>query len=84
MTDRPMPFPFALAVQRLNRQGLTVTAIVLELRADEAEVWEAHRRLLLPVNDSQEPTRKRMDAERAAELDRMPQKMQDHIRRSRN
>ncbi|MFO1415018.1 MAG: hypothetical protein U1F10_14155 [Burkholderiales bacterium] len=78
----PMPLPFALAVQRLNRQGLTVAAIAAELDATEDDVREAHRVLYLPVNDSIEPSAERSAAEREAELDRLPKRMQDSIRRS--
>jgi hypothetical protein len=40
--------------------------------------------LLLPVNNGQEPARERTAAERSAELDRMPKRMQDRIGRSRH
>lgn len=74
---------FALKVQALNRQGLTVAGIARQLRATDVDVMEAHRLLGMPVNDSQEPLQVRTDAERATEFDRMPKRMQDRIRRAR-
>ena len=39
--------------------------------------------LNLPVNDTDEPAYVRTDAEREAELERMPKRIQDRIRRTR-
>ena len=82
----PMPAPltlqFALRLQALNRQGLTIPAIARQLRTSEADVMEAHRLLAMPVNHTQEPPRVRSDAERAAALERMPKRMQDRLRRA--
>lgn len=84
MPVKPMLLTFALAVQRLNRQGLTAAAIALELGADEVAVIEAHRLLAMPANDSIEPVQERTTAECEAELDRLPKRMADRIRRSRS
>lgn len=40
----------------------------------------AHTMLALPVNDVAEPIKQRTDAEREAELDKMPLRMQKRIR----
>ena len=75
----PITLNFALDVQRLNRQGLTVERIARRLRASVDDVREAHRFLLLPVNDMQEPVKHRTDAEREAEFERMPLRVQKRI-----
>ncbi|MFO1414913.1 MAG: hypothetical protein U1F10_13585 [Burkholderiales bacterium] len=80
----PMLLPFVLAVQRLNRQGLPVAAIAARLGASPDDVIEAHRLLALPANDADAPVNYPSVEDRAAQLDRMPRRMQDRIRRSRS
>jgi len=80
----PMPLSFALDCQRLQRQGLTIPAIARALKANVADVWEAHRVLALPVNDTDDPVRYLTANERAAQLKTMPKRMQDRIRQSRD
>lgn len=80
----PMLVPFALAVQRIDRQGITVDTIADELAASAADVMEAHHLILLPMNCSVGPGVERSAEQRQAESERMPKRMQDRIRRSRH
>lgn len=78
-----MPLPFALKVQRLHRQGLTVPAIARIMSAPVDAVMEAHRWLSMPVNlEPEAPAPARSAAEFEAKIAGMPQRMQDRIRRS--
>lgn len=75
----PIALDFAMRVQRLQRQGLPPDRIAARLRTTVEHVMEAHRMLLLPVNDTAELVKHRTVAEREAELERMPLRMRKRI-----
>ena len=66
----------------LHRRALTAECIAERLNASLDDVIVAHRMLDLPVNDTDEPIRYRTDAEREAEIERIPQRMQERSRRT--
>lgn len=72
---------FVLRVRRLHRQVLGGEAIARELRADLVLVSEAHRMLDLPLRD-RDPELPSARAMTDAELDRIPKRIADRIRKS--
>ena len=62
---------------------LTAERIAEKLGTSREDVVEGHRVMALPLNDTMEPISYRSDVEREAELERMPKRMQDRIRKAR-
>ena len=69
-----------MRVHRMQRMGATLERIAARLGTSIEHVIEAHRMLALPVNDTMEPVQHRTDAEREAELEKLPLRMQKRIR----
>ena len=79
----PITTTFAFQVRELNRQGMPMEAIALRLRASEDDVRWAHLALSLDPVGEIEPRTEWTPAEHAAMLERMPKKIAERIRSSR-
>jgi hypothetical protein len=79
----PITLQFALRVRDLHRRGLTAKRIAARLGTTLDDVMEAHRLLDLPMNDTDAPFNYRADAEREAERERMPLRIQKRINDAR-
>lgn len=80
----PITSDFALRVRDLHRRGMTPERIAVRLTASVDDVREACRMLDLPQHgDTSDAPPVRSDAERGADLERMPKKMQDRIGRAK-
>lgn len=82
----PVTLNLALRVRRLHQRGLDEAAIARGLGANLADVAEAHRMLDLPLLDRDPeppPVDAAVEVEREADLERMPKRISDSIRRAR-
>ena len=68
----PITLDFAQRVHRKQRMGASPARLAERLGVKIDEVMDAHRMLALPVNDTMEPIKHRTDAEREAELEKLP------------